>query len=219
MTEIQLTSLSTKQGQWLLRLQESAVVFLRVDAAELVELPRSDASTVVEIINALGQPTLVVRRKRQSNLLFKLVADERQLIESWLGPPNQAVLRLGLRRRYGFAAPLAAIFMLTSLPLPADESAGFEAMPFDALGFVLGLGLLLFWLHAKFKPKPYLFLFDSAWFGLLAVNVVVNVANGSSSPMWLLWVLVLASFIRSGIKQYRRFKHLRTTLQQPQPAV
>ena len=211
MEELSLISLNTKQGQWRVQLQEHVASFIRTDVAEVIHVPRAERAASFEIVSVWGGlVVLTVRLQGRKKLAFKLEPEQRQKVEQWLGPPTQENLRITLKRRYAFAAPIAVVFILTSIPLPANQSARFEAVRFDPISLALGCGLLLLWAHARLRPKPYLFLVDSIWFGLVAMNVIADVLRQAASPLWLLWAVLLVFLIRSGIKQYKQFKGVGT---------
>lgn len=156
----------------------------------------------------LGRRTALMVRQDGRKLQFLLSAEQRESLEVAFWPETPGSLRRVLKRRYAFCAPIAALFVLVSLPLPADQAAGLEGIPFDPLSLALGLGLLVLWLHARLAPKAYLFATDSVWFGLLALSVAWDVLRGGSSPLWLGWSLFLAYLAVQGFKLYGRFRSI-----------
>ncbi|MCP5119286.1 MAG: hypothetical protein GY953_51450, partial [bacterium] len=104
--------------------------------------------------------------------------------------------------------PIGIFLILASVPMAGDPAAGLEAVPASPITAVLGLGLITMWLIARFRPTPRLLLADSAWFSLLLVSTVADVITGQFSVYWLVVCPVLVLFIRSGLREYRRFRHL-----------
>lgn len=218
MDVVELKSLNKKQGEWTLDVNEAGATFRRADAGDQFDIPRSVLREKCEMHPLLdGQAALVVRHEKRK-LKFLVPAEHRDSVDLAFGPETPGSLRLTLKRRYTFCAPLAILFVLTSLPFAADESAGLEAVPFSPLSFFLGLGLLGLWVHARFAPRPYLFVADSVWFLLLALSTVWDILRGWSSVWWLLWVVLLVHLAVQGFKQYKRFRSVRTSPEVPEPA-
>ena len=206
--QIELQPVRPGKPPWILRSEGELFWFEPADGGRVVEIPREEAARKLEILPTWGRNAALVVRPNGKKLHFKLTADQRERLEGWLGSPTEEELRAHLKRRYAFTAPIGVLFMLTSLPVAGNPAAGIEPLPFSPVSFGLGLGLVLLWLHARLYPEPYLFALDSAWFGLLALSVLVDVLRGGSSAWWLLWVAIFAPLIPAGLKQYRRFRSL-----------
>ena len=95
--------------------------------------------------------------------------------------------------------------MIGSLPLPRDSAAGTTSIPFDLIGFGLGLTLVVSWACARWRPHPILFLIDSLWFVALAGYLVMDVVSGRSKG-WLVLVAFLLWMVVTGLKHFARFR-------------
>lgn len=210
MDPIELKSLNKKQGQWTLELSEWGAVFRRLGGETQVEIPRSVLREKCQMVPVFGGQGALIVTHNKTKLKFLLPPEQRESVDAAFGPETPGSLRLTLKRRYAFCAPIAILFVLSSLPLAADESTGLEAIPFSPLSCFLGIGLLGLWAHARFAPRPYLFVADSAWFVLLALSAVWDVLRGWASPLWLAWVVLLVYLAVQGVKLYKRFKFVRS---------
>jgi len=139
-------------------------------------------------------------------LMFRLSREDAAALANWIG--NDVLVRHYLKIRYGWALPLAVIWMFTSLPLSGNPAAGVPAIPFDPIGFGLGVGLLIAWACAKWRPHPVLFLVDSIWFLLYCGQLVVQVMNGRSKG-WLILVPLLLWMVLTGLTHFSRFRGTR----------
>ncbi len=82
---------------------------------------------------------------------------------------------------------------------------------------MLGVGLVVMWALARYRPTPRLLLADTVWFSLLLVSTVVDILTGRSSVWWLVLCVVLVVIIHRGIREYGRFKYLTHTGQTDEP--
>jgi hypothetical protein len=139
---------------------------------------------------------------------LKLPPDAAAVVAEWTGKPVLA--RFYLRRRYGWVLPVAAIWLLGSLPIPGN--AANSSVPFDPIGFGLALVLIASWALAKWRPHPALFLVDSLWFLAIGAQLAWQVAHGRNHA-WLLLLPFLVWVIVSGVKHFLRFRG--THLSQP----
>jgi hypothetical protein len=76
---------------------------------------------------------------------------------------------------------------------------------FDVTSFTLGMILTVSCAFAKWRPHPVLFLVDSVWFSLIAINLTVDVAFGRSRG-WLVLVGLMVWMAVTGFKHYLRFR-------------
>lgn len=93
---------------------------------------------------------------------------------------------------------VAATYVVTT----AD--AGIEAIPASPLNAALGAVLIASALLARRRPRPWLFLLDSAWCAILAASLGFAVAQGAS-PFWLVAAALQLSLAWSGIALFREF--------------
>lgn len=202
---LELQPVRPNRAPWTLHVEDRLLRFEAPDRWQVHEVPHQEAATKLEVVSGGGNKGTLLVRPGGKKLLFTLTPEQRERIERWIGPPTADELRVKLRRRFAFTAPIAALFLFTSLPLPGDPSQGIEPVPFSPFSFVLGATLLVLWTHARLRPRAYLFLLDSAWLALLASDVVFDVLRGGFSPLWLLLAGLLISLVPYGLKQYRRF--------------
>jgi hypothetical protein len=203
MQEITLRSVEIPARDWTLQLGDELV--LLPPQGEPLRVTRADLPRAVELLPTWGQElALVVRPQGRKKVSFRVLPEQRTVLEAWLGPPTAEHLRHVLRRRYAFTIPLALIFILASLPLPAEPGRGIPAHSFDWVGAILGFGLLGLWLLARLRPTPVLFLVDGCWFALAMLSNVWAVYRGVSSPWWLVFAALLGWLAISGFKQYRQ---------------
>lgn len=134
---------------------------------------------------------------------FKLAPEGTAALAEWIGKPVLAAFYL--RRRYAWVLPVAVIWLVASLPMPGNPSAGVEPTRFDPVGFGLGLTLVVSWACAKWRPHPLLFLVDSLWFLMLAGYLVRDILQGRSMA-WVLLVVLLLWMVVTGLKHFTRFR-------------
>ncbi|MEM8997062.1 MAG: hypothetical protein AAGF23_19925, partial [Acidobacteriota bacterium] len=155
----------------------------------------------------LGGAALLVRRGKK-RLAWKLEDDQVATVEAWIGPPRQAHLAFALKQRYGLGLPIGLFLILTSLPFPGDPAAGIDPVPFNLVSAILGGGLIVLWAFSRWRPHPALFILDAAWFTLLALDTVYDIATGTSSMWWVIFAAVVMVFAQSGLGLYKRYRHL-----------
>ena len=215
---MELKSLNRKQGDWTLEVSDAGATFRRGDGDERIDVPRPVLREECNLLPVLGGQGVLVVRHGKRKLKFVLTPEQKDSLDLALGPETPESLRLTLKRRYALCVPLAVLFVLTSLPFPADEAAGFEAVPFSPLSLILGIGLLGLWVHARLAPRSYLFVADSAWFLVLAASTVWDILRGWSSVWWLVWVVLLVHLASQGLQQHKRFRSVGSTSEAPEPA-
>ena len=139
-------------------------------------------------------------------LQLKLLGDQRERIEAWIGPPTTKHLRRALRQRFGLSLPIAVLYVISSLPIAGDSPA--DSLPFDPINLGLGLVLVGLWAHARFHPRPYLFLLDATWFLLFQTKIVIDILAGHNSYWWLLWTPLALFAVIAGIRQFIKFRRV-----------
>jgi len=160
-------------------------------------------ATLMEGLNVLGLT-------RPIKATFKLIPEATAALAEWIGKP--ALAASYLKRRYAWVLPIAIIWILGSLPLPGNSSAGVQAIPFDPIGLALGVTLVVSWAFARWRPHPALFLVDSLWFVAMGGQLVMDVIQGRSKG-WLVLVVLLVWMIVTGLKHFFRFRG--TTIPRP----
>jgi hypothetical protein len=206
MDAFEIKPLKAKAGSWVLALGAEDLRLASASEGTEILVSRPEAEQQLELVPLwAGQAALILRRPGQGKLEFRLEADQRSRLNSWLGPPTPARLRTIFKRRYGLGLILAALLIFTSLPLDGDPSAGIPPVPFSGISFVLGVGLACFWVISKVRPTRFLFAADSVWFLLLAASAVLDMASGRSSLLWLVWLPLPLWLAWSGFSQFRTF--------------
>jgi hypothetical protein len=201
-----VATLSNPPRAWTLRIFPAGV---RLEPAEPGDEPvhvlRQDALERLDLVDfGLARRILTVRKPKKRT--FKLDPAAWHDVREWLG--YDARIRIALKRRTGFGIPMGLLFLLTSLPLPGDAQAGIVGIPASPLNAALGAALVASAILARRRPRPWLFLADSAWFAVLAASLVFAVAHGASR-WWLLAALLQLQLVWSGIKLFREFSAAR----------
>ena len=209
MEDLSLTPINQPDTPWLVRLQPEKILFTPPPGkGETFEIPHGQRVERLELVRLLGKQSVLLvwlDEAKKTKYQFKLSPAERQRLERWFGPPTREQLKIALKRRYAFALPIAVIFILTALPIPANPDEGIEAVPARPFSIGLGAGLLILWTLARVRPHPLLFLLDSIWFVLLGGKLVVDVFQGGAAPIWLLWIGLIIPIVLSGLNNYKSF--------------
>ena len=204
--QLRLTAFDAKVGDATLYLEPDEAR-LALDSGETLVISRVEQPEQLQANRVFGGPALLVK-KGKKRLAFRLEDSQLASVEAWIGPPNQAHLAFSLRQRYGLGLPIGLFLLLTSLPFAGDPAAGIEPVPFNLVSAILGGGLIVLWAFSRWRPHPRLFILDAAWFALLALDTVYDVAVGKSAYWWLIFAALVMVFAQSGLGLYRKFRHL-----------
>jgi hypothetical protein len=201
----ELEEVNAKKDRWFLTLAEGRIRVERDDGREGHDIERSRYGTGFELRKLPGsRQVLFVRMpKGKAFHLEPAVADA---IERWLRPFTRADVAAMLKARLKWTIPIAILFILTSMPLPGDAEQGIDPIPFDPIGCVLGVGLIVLAILARVAPHRNLFLVDAVWFVMLAADTAWSVVAEGSSPLWLLLSLFLVWAAAAPLALYRRFE-------------
>lgn len=198
-----------RKGPWTISLDADRLTIAAVNGVESFEIARAEAEEKAELReSALTNPFLIVSIPKKK-VVFKLDRDQAVLFKNWMGPPTMAGLRAALKRRLRWSLPIGILFVLASLPLPANPEAGLEAVPFDPVIASFGVSLLVLSILTRLWHRRVLFLLDGIWFSLLALNLAAGIVRGDS-PWWIIVVMLLIMGAKSGFSEYRRFALLKT---------
>ena len=197
-----VTTLASRPESWSLRFFPNG---FRVDpdaaGAAPIHVNRADAEARIDLVDfGLARRVLNVRKPGKHS--FKLPADAWDELKRWLG--REPRLRIALKRRVGMGIPMGILFLLSAIPLEGDAAAGIEGLAGSPLNALLGVLLIAGAILARRRPRPWLFLLDSAWFALLAASIVFSVVKGAS-PFWLVLVAFQLGLVWSGIAHFREF--------------
>ena len=196
-----------RKGAWTVSLDTDSLTIAAVDGDESFQIARAEAEEKAELRESrISNPFLVVSIAKKK-VIFKLDRDQAAAFKEWLGPPTMVGLNVALKRRLRWSLPIAILFVLASLPLPANPEAGLEAVPFDPVSGFFGVSLLALSIITRFWHHRILFLLDGVWFCALAVNVALGIYRGDS-PWWAIIVIVLLVGAKSGFSEYKRFASL-----------
>jgi hypothetical protein len=187
-------------GQWSLTVHPSHLALADTPGAQPYVILRKEFKKPGFFMEGMRVLSVDVPRK----IIFKLTPEGVAAVADWIGKPFLAALYL--KRRYAWVLPWAILWVigsvLTLLPVPP----GSKVTPhFDWISFLLGSVLLVACLFAKWRPHPILFLVDSFWFSLIAINLTAGVVYGRNKA-WLLMVVVMFWMAVTGLKYYRRFR-------------
>ena len=192
-----------RKGAWTITLGAESLTFAAVAGDESFEITRIDTEEKTELRNpGSGNPLFIVSIPKK--IIFKLESAQAATLDGWLGPPTIKGLKIALRRRLRWGLPIGILFVFSSIPLSADPGAGLEAVPFDALSAFLGASLIFISFLSRIWPRRILFLMDSVWFSLLALDVAVDIFRGASI-LWIFLVCVLFLGAKGSLMEYRRF--------------
>lgn len=188
-----------QQRPWLLRLFPQGLRLEAEDGRDSIHVLREQAVPSLHLLDGLlARRVLSLRRPRK--LVLKLELEGFRALRRWIGPAD--CLRIALRGRLSYALPIGTLFLLTSIPLPADPTRGAAAVPFDAVSAIMGAALLLNGLLARIKPHRVLLLLDSLWFLTLAAQTAYRIGGGASW-LWAVLIALQLYLVRSGIGLYQ----------------
>ncbi|MFN7141524.1 MAG: hypothetical protein ACK4UN_19525 [Limisphaerales bacterium] len=193
-----------KPEKWLLTLHPTHLALAEPGQGQPYIILRDQVMRTATLVERMGAFVLQKPRK----VTFNLTSEGTATLADWIGKPIMAAVYL--KRRYGWILPIAVLWVLGSLPIKGNPDAGVEGVPFDPIGLILGLTLIVSWALAKWRPHPALFLVDSLWFLAMAGHLVVGVVNGRSK-LWLILVALLVWMMVTGLKHFIRFKGTKVT--------
>lgn len=188
--------------QWSLALYPDHLALADAPDTQPSVIPRNEMMKTATLIEGMR----VLALTKPIKATFKMEPPASSALADWIGKPVLALYYL--RRRYSWVLPIAILWVIGSMPMSGDSSAGREPLPFDPVGLVLGLTLIAAWGWAKWRPHPALFLVDSLWFLVMAGHLVMEVAGGRSKG-WLVLVAFLIWMVVSGLRHFVRFRGTR----------
>lgn len=198
-SEYRAVEVSRQQRSWLLRLFPQGLRLEAEDGRDSIHVLREQAVPSLHLVDGLlARRVLSLRRPRK--LVLRLEAEGFRALRRWIGPADG--LRIALRGRLSYALPIGTLFLLTSIPLPADPAGGATAVPFDAVSAVMGAALLLNGLLARIRPHRVLLLLDSFWFLALAAQTAYRIGSGASW-LWAGLIALQLFLVQSGIGLYQ----------------
>ena len=201
----EVTAQAGRKGVWTVTLSTDELKIIAVDGSESFQIARADAEEKTELRESrITKPFLIVSFPKKK-VVFQLDHDQVAPYKAWLGPPTMKGLKLALRRRLRWSLPIGVLFVIISIPLPADPETGLEAVPFDAISAFLGVSLIGLGILSRFWPRRILFFLDGIWFSLLALDVAMGIFTGRDSTWWAILVIVLIFVAKSGFSEYKRF--------------
>jgi hypothetical protein len=202
MEELVLTPFDKKLGPapWHLQLLPDRASLVSPEGGPPLEIPRDRTEEMLHVAGFGGQTVLLVKGPRKS-FRFKLAPEQRQQLDTWLGPPTYARLRSRLKHRFASSFLMGLVLMLLAVPIFFGD--------FDPVLFALGFGLLALAALVRFRPRPQLLLFDAFWMTLVSLNIVYGVWTGARSVYMLVFTVLLLPAISISVKDYRRFRDMR----------
>ena len=198
-SEYRAVEVSRQQRPWMLRLFPQGLRLEADDGADSIHLLREQAVPSLQLVDGLlARRVLSVRRPRK--LALRLEPEGFRALRRWIGPADG--LRIALRGRLSYALPIGTLFLLTSIPLPADPAGGVADVRFDVASAIMGAALLLNGLLARIRPQRVLLLLDSFWFLALAAQTAYRIGSGASW-LWAGLIALQLFLVRSGIGLYQ----------------
>jgi len=199
--EFEIIQQTGKKQKWQLFLYGDRLILHYLETGTLVEVLRNDAIDKLKTLKLFFTlPILVVKSFKK--FTYRVTSDEFEIINEWIGKP--LLLEKILKQRLGWCVPIGFIYMLTSLPLSEDPTAGLESIPFDPIGMGLGIALIILSIIMKKKPHPALFVADSICFFLLLCYTFFQIYSGANT-YWGVFIILYIILIMSGINHYRYF--------------
>ena len=192
------------KGIWKVTLEADALTLAAVDGppSESIQILRADAEEKIELHEWLYRNLVITIQKERVDV--ELERSQVALLKEWLGPPTIRGLKVALKKRLNWCLPIGILFVLTSIPLPADPEVGLEAVPFDAVSAFLGASLIAITILTRIWFRRILFLLDGVWLSLLALDATVGIFRGDSL-WWAISVIALILGAKGGFSEYQRF--------------
>jgi hypothetical protein len=202
--QFEIEEMNAKKDRWRLTLLEGRLRLEREDGSEVHEVERSQYGSGLDLRKMMGSTQALVVRIPKAKA-FRLEDLTNDAIERWLRPFTRADVAKILKTRLRWTLPIAILYIIGSLPLPGDPAKGIDPIPFDLVGCILGLGLILLGILARVAPHRNLLLLDAIWFLLLAADTAWSVFAQGSSPWWLLFAAFCVWIASTPLALYRRF--------------
>jgi hypothetical protein len=197
-----LEEMGKKDARWRLEIRPGDLAFFEADDPHPFLILHDKFYREAVLVENMKLLTLKTGKKAT----FKLTPEATAAIAQWLG--KSMLASFYLRRRYAWIIPVAAIWIIGSLPIAGNPQAGIDAKPLDLIGLCMGFALVIAWAIAKWRPHPILFLVDSFWFLCLAGYLINDVVHGRSK-YWLLLVALSLWLVLTGLKYFARFRTTR----------
>jgi hypothetical protein len=112
---------------------------------------------------------VMIAKPQKKKIIFRLDPEAFTAVKAWYGPLTHEDLKVSLKRRLSWVLPVGVLYVLTALPN--------GVMPWEPVGFGLGVALLLTGLLAKMRPHRIFFALESLWFCLLAANSIAMLVD------------------------------------------
>jgi ssDNA-binding Zn-finger/Zn-ribbon topoisomerase 1 len=199
--EFEIIQETGKKQKWQLSLYGDRLILHYPETGTLVEVLHNQAIDKLKTAKLFFLPPILVV-KDFKKFTYRIQSDEYEIINEWIGKP--LLLKKALKQRLSWCLPIGSIYILTSLPLSEDPTAGIESIPFDPIGMGLGIMLIILSIIIKKKPHPALFVADSIWFFLLLCYTLFQIYSGANT-YWGVVIILCIILIMSGINHYRYF--------------
>jgi hypothetical protein len=192
------------KGEWRVSLWPGRLTLEALDGSDAMEFSRQELGTKIELRKSLILPNMLILHLKK-RAAFQLDGNQSRILSEWAGRPTHREMQAVLRRSFGFGLAIGIVYLVLSLPMPADPESPFAPVLFDPVAAFLGLSLIGLALASRFWPRPIIFLLDGVWFLLLAADVAYSVHQGQS-PWWLIGALLLVYFAINRLLEFRRFR-------------
>jgi len=194
-----LTEIGKKTGEWTLTLLPSHLALADAPGAQPYVILREQVMKTAILMESTR--AFVVQQPRR--VMFKLTPAGVTALAEWIGKPFLAGFYL--KRRYSWVSLWAFLWVAGSLMTLVAPAQDGRAVPFDLVGFLLGLTLLGASVIARWRPHPALFLVDSIWFFSVSLRLLGDILHGRSKG----WLILVALLVWTGVTGFRHFLRFR----------
>ncbi len=176
------------------------------------DIPRDDLPRQVELVNNIFIRRGLMIRTDSLRASFQLDPQTFDVVKRFIGPPSPTDLVVVLARKLRWNFILAAFFLLVSVPISGDLSAGVEPQPLDIVSASLAIGLLAMTVFAKLSPHRGWLFANAAILAALAANVARGIHSGRLDQLWLLPIAGLTLSAVTSLKLFYKFESAGTDL-------
>lgn len=204
---LEVTAVKGRRGKWNIQIAQDTMLFSSKYGDESLSIVRPQADEIVELQKNFKSRFLIIKFPKDK-INFKLDEKAADDIKEFFTPPTLNGLKASLKRKFRGLLPIGIFIALVSLPFPADQGSGAEAIPADPVGLILGVTLIAIAVIRRWYPKRIFFAIDGLWCIALGINVIFNVIKGSDSFIWIVSPIILFMIAKGRFDEYKRFSNI-----------